>query len=264
MTRTPDEIEAFRAALVAANPVTVAQAASANETMADILANFAKLAPMPRAEYRAHIFETQIAARLRDFQFEERYRKLDPLSGADPRCRAQEDVLRGVKERFQNTGAIVALVGPRGTGKTSIASQLAQDRLWEDWERAISGQRGCPHRVTSYRKIAELLAKLKARYANYGSINGDQMEAYLDHICSVECLVIDEIHEAPEDSKHKDQLLTDLIDRRYSAKRDTLLISNQQKADFVKALNPSIVSRMTEHGAVIRCEWPSFRDKPAL
>lgn len=257
-------LEAFRAQLAAANPVSDIHGIDGEALKSEIAAAFANITPMSREKHREHVFATQIADRLRDFQFEERYRRIDQLAGQDPRCRLQEAALRTVKERFQNMGSIVALVGPRGTGKTSIAAQLAQDRLWEDWECAISGRRGAPCRVTSYRKISGLLTRLKPLYADFGSVHTERMQADLDHVCTVEVLVIDEIHEVPEDSKFKDRILTDIVDRRYAAKRDTLLISNQQKQEFLDALNPSVVSRLREHGTVIRCEWPSFREKPAL
>lgn len=236
-----------------------------DEFMAGIRELFGQMKPRTAEEMRAMHFETQIAPRLGDFGFETRYRQMDILSGRDPRCREQESVLARVESKFTNAGAIVALVGPRGTGKTSIAAQLAANRLWEDWRIALAGERkGVPCRITSYRKLGALVARLKAYYGDFGSVQSEQMHATLEHLCAVECLVIDELFEVPDDSKHKDRLLTDILDRRYAARRDTLLISNQTRDEFVSNLVPSIGSRLLEHGGVIRCEWQSFRDKPAL
>jgi DNA replication protein DnaC len=224
-----------------------------------------KMTPSSPAQIREYDFKNTIAPRLNDFGFDGRYQKLDLLSGPDPRCRMQESVLAGLRTMFRNRGAIVALVGPRGTGKTSIAAQLAAERLWQDWALACDASvRGNPCRVTLYRKLGELVARLKAYYGDFGTTQMERMTAMLDNLCSVECLIIDEVHEVPDDSKHKERLLTDIIDRRYAAKRDTLLISNQKKDEFCATLNASALSRLNEHGGIVRCEWASFRETPPL
>lgn len=220
--------------------------------------------PKTTAEMRAYHFAQQVAPRLKDFGFDVRYHKLDLLAGKDERCAQQRRVLRQVKDRFTNCGSIVALVGPRGTGKTSIAAEFAAERIWGDWEIATGIERKpVPCRVTSYRKASDLIARFKAYYGDFGTIQMDQLQASLDHLCSVDVLVIDEVHEVPEDSRHKDRLMTDLLDKRYSARKDTLLISNQKKPDFWQSTPESIKSRITEHGGIIECVWDSFRDKPA-
>jgi DNA replication protein DnaC len=262
---SPEQRAKFAAELREATGITDAKPIDGEALKAELQGMFAGMRPKTTDEMRAHHFRGVIAPRLKDFGFDERYHRLDLLKGGDARCRLQESVLASVKKLCVNTGAIVAMVGPRGTGKTSIAAQLAADRLWEDWQIALAGERkGVPCRVTSYRKLGTLVARLKAHYGDFGSIQADQMAASLEHLCSVECLVIDETHEVQDDSKHKDRLLTDILDRRYSARRDTVLISNQQKAEFMKGLSPSIVSRLIEHGGTIACEWQSFRDKPAI
>ena len=97
-----------------------------------------------------------------------------------------------------------------------------------------------------------------------GTIDGEKLEQYRTFLTKIlELLIIDEIHEVSEDSKHKDRILTDLLDTRYAAKRDTILISNQSAEEFARTTNPSILSRLNEHGGIISCDWQSFRDKPA-
>jgi DNA replication protein DnaC len=236
----------------------------ANELMDELTAAFAHLKPKTQEEMRAYHFTTTIAPRLKDFGFCERYQTMDLLNGADPRCALQRETLAKLNQTLTGCGAIVGMIGPRGTGKTTIAAQLAAERLWDDWKIALSPSRnGVPCRITSYRKAGDLVARFKAYYGDFGSTQIDYLSSLLEHFASVECLIIDELHEVPEESRHKDRFLTDLLDKRYAGRRDTILISNQKEADFWQSTSDSIKSRLVEHGGVIPCEWPSFREHPS-
>ncbi len=84
----------------------------------------------------------------------------------------------------------------------------------------------------------------------------------LENLCqNQEFLIIDEVHDCG-DMKFTNKVLTDLIDRRYSACRDTVLIANQTGADFAASIGDSILSRLNEHGAILECKWPSYRTQP--
>ncbi len=117
------------------------------------------------------------------------------------------------------------------------------------------------------------MSKFKALYADFGAINIDQLEDHRDFICGairtstgglvsggVDLLIIDELNEASEDSKFKDRILTDIVDRRYSRGLDTVLITNQKDSEFKATTNASILDRLNEHGDIIACEWESFRE----
>ena len=232
---------------------------------AELATALAKITPAAPEAVRAHTFATVIAPRLQAMGFEERYRVDGLIDGPDPRAAEQRSNLAKVVKRFAGVGAIVALVGPRGTGKTSIAAALAQARLWEDWAAvsAYPRQPGAFWRLTGYYKCTDLVARFKARYGDWGTTKTDELEAGRKFFIREDCVVIDEWHEAAEDSRHKDRILTDLLDARYSARRDTLIISNQTREAFQASLNDSLQSRLREHGSVIACEWEDFRRRPA-
>jgi DNA replication protein DnaC len=167
----------------------------------------------------------------------------------------QKKVFDQTKELLQRTGAIVALIGPRGLGKTTIASQLiierAQDETLEPWVRR-----------PPYRKAQEIVARFKSLYADYGNIDTERLIERFKNYAAFPLLIIDEFHEC-DDQRMKDRVMTDLLDRRYAARNDTVLISNQTAEQFVQTTNESTLSRLEEHGRIIKCNWQSFRRKAA-
>jgi len=207
---------------------------------------------------RGYEFKTRICPLLARYGFELRYQVDGLCDGEDSRCVLQKQTLAKLTNSLAGKGAIVALVGPRGTGKTYIASQLVIDRLW-----AEHGTARCSW--FHYTKLTTIVAKLKAFYGDFGTTDMARLEAYREFLThDLDLLIIDELHEVADDSRHKDRILSDILDARYAAKKDTLLISNQSASEFSKATSPSIISRLNEHGGIIPCEWESFREKPAL
>lgn len=214
----------------------------------------------PPEQFRAYVFKTEICERLKAYGFEPRFWVDGLLEKTEPKTREakQAFVLAKTLSYLRNQGAIVALSGDRGVGKTTIVAQLAIKRLWEDWHSARNGG-PVTHRITSYKKLTGIVGRLKALYADFGTIGIDALESYRDHLATLDLLIIDELNECADDSKHKDRILTDIIDRRYAANRDTILLTNQKAAEFEQTINPSVLSRLNEHGAIIPCDWQSFR-----
>ena len=140
-------------------------------------------------------------------------------------------------------GATCALIGDRGTGKTQIACWLAN-------ALAKHGYIGC----TFYFTATDLFGLMKSWYAlpcHEKSHNDRQ-------IFDVPLLVIDEMQERVE-SEHEDKMLTHVIDKRYGALLPTLMIANIRKDEMQGKLGASVVSRLSEGGTALICDWPSFR-----
>lgn len=139
------------------------------------------------------------------------------------------------------SGFLIALVGGRGTGKTQLAVELIR-KLSHDLRRS----RFCT--------AMQFLMEIKAGYRQDSASEKDIIATF----CRPALLVLDEMGKRAE-TEWESRLLFELINQRYNAMRDTLIISNQEAAELEAALGPSIVSRMRETGGFIECNWESYR-----
>lgn len=139
------------------------------------------------------------------------------------------------------SGCLIALVGSRGCGKTQLAVEAIR-------HCANKGKRG------RYCTATEFFMEVKATYGN----ESRSEKNVLDEFSRPLLLVIDEIGQRSE-SEWENRLLFELLNRRYNALKDTLLISNQGVEEFTKSMGPSLISRMVETGGLIECKWPSYR-----
>lgn len=158
------------------------------------------------------------------------------------------------------SGGIVVAYGKRGTGKTQIAYEIAK-----------SGKLPRPHlpmkewklahvpifRPAIYQKAMDIFMRLKN---GFGRPEQPSELEVVDQLVDAVFLVIDEAHVRGE-TKYEDDKLTHIIDKRYDAMRPTMLITNLEKKDFAAQLSPSILSRISEIGGGIECNWQSYRTK---
>jgi DNA replication protein DnaC len=72
-------------------------------------------------------------------------------------------------------------------------------------------------------------------------------------------LIIDEIQERGN-TEWEDRILTHIIDLRYGAMRPTILIGNLTVTGLNETLGTSIMSRLTENGAIMTITGPSHRN----
>jgi DNA replication protein DnaC len=215
--------------------------------------NLLRFKPMTDAEFRAYVKKETIFPTLGRWGFDKRFHIEQEMPDA------QRAVFLDVLSMCKGVGAIVALVGPRGLGKTTITAQIAIRQAWSNYQRSLNEPAPLPYAHVVYYKTAWLVSRYKPLYADYGSVETNSLQDGLDYLCrDQELLVIDELHDC-DDQKMKLRVLTDLVDRRYAALRDTILISNQTAEEFSETAGGSIISRLGEHGAIIECRWESFR-----
>lgn len=202
-------------------------------------------------QLRDYAWRTEIAEQLERNRIPLRYR-YEVKEWPEPK---QLEVAKDANKILNGNGAIVALVGPRGTGKTTLVVQIIIKRIWK-FSGLTIGSTFCPW--MPYRKLSDLLARYKPLYADFGSIGMDELESARRALVGAPLLIIDEVGDS-DDSKIRQRLLSDLLDRRYSALTDTLLISNQEPEAFAASVGQSVISRIHECGAIIPCSWPSYR-----
>lgn len=139
-------------------------------------------------------------------------------------------------------GFIIAIIGIRGNGKTQMSVEMMR-------------QMAIDRRTSRYCTAMEFFMQIKATYKKDSEQSENEI---VQEFSQVPLLIIDEIGQRSEND-WENRLLYEVINRRYNALRDTLIISNQEIADLEAALGPSIISRMRETGGIIECTWGSYR-----
>ena len=190
---------------------------------------------------------------LKRWGFESRFR----VEIAAWNCPGQEAAFGECRRLLQGVGAVVALVGVRGAGKTTIGAQLALEIARRNHLAAESAQPHTPA-TCSYAKLSALAASFKPLYSDFGTIDSERLASARASFCRLNLAVIDELHDCDE-MRVASRVLVDLIDRRYAGQLDTVLISNQTVQTFRASVDDSVISRITEHGVIIPCEWESWR-----
>lgn len=213
--------------------------------------------PRTNEELARHRWETVTCHDLAAVGLPERLRKRI-IDWNQPK---QEEAFRRVKGYLRGVGAVVALCGARGTGKSTLCAQIMRERVEARHAYAMADlvTRGPePAAAGRYEKLVRLGGLFKPLFAGFGSTNADSLAGRYEAWVRLELLVIDEVHDG-EAIVPAMTMLVDLVDRRYAERRDTILISNRDPEEFRDQMNPSIVSRIAEEGAIIRCDWPSWR-----
>lgn len=143
-------------------------------------------------------------------------------------------------------GSAVVLIGKRGTGKTQIAVEAARRRI------NIG-------RSALYILVMDVFMAIKGAYRAGNETAEDKI---LARFVAPSLLIIDEITQRGE-TDWENRMLTHILDHRYLAEKDTILIGNLKAEDLKANIGASVVSRLNETGGIIECNWQSFREAKA-
>ena len=151
------------------------------------------------------------------------------------------DTFNQLRQRLaEDPGCTIALLGPRGTGKTLLAAALIADTS----ATTLNSRR--------YYTAADLFDRLRDAMQS-----GRTAEAKRD-LCRLDLLVVDEAHERGG-SDYEDRSLVGIVDHRYAHRRSTILIANSTAEAFAAAVGSSLMDRIREQGEIVTCGWPNFR-----
>lgn len=140
-------------------------------------------------------------------------------------------------------GGIIALIGPRGTGKTRLAAEAMRNHSPD------SG---------TYTTAMGLLLRIRA---SFGKTSRETEGDIVREMATTRLLILDEVQERGN-TAWEDRLLTHILDKRYGAMVPTIVIANLTEAGLIECLGDSIISRLTETGGVISVDGPSHRNQP--
>lgn len=140
-------------------------------------------------------------------------------------------------------GGTMALIGPRGTGKTRMAAEVMRDICLN---------------TGSYTTAMGLFIRIRA---SFRASSRESEDAIVSELSRASLLVIDEVQERGNTS-WEDRILTHVIDRRYGSVLPTIIIANLTEPELQNCLGESIISRLEEGGGVLEFTGPSHRSGP--
>ena len=160
------------------------------------------------------------------------------LSASLDNWQAEDDRQRETLARIRAFAAApgdrwMAFLGLYGTGKTHLAVGCI---------RAAGG------RYTTARALVQRIMASTSRWEERDRYVGTRL------------LVVDELPAGPL-KDHEYEILYDIMDARYCAKRPCVLIANAMIDAFRATLRPALVDRFREVGTVEVFDWESWRGK---
>lgn len=143
--------------------------------------------------------------------------------------------------------SLVIIVGKRGSGKTQMATAYTRDvcgRQWRDGDFYMKP-------IVRYTTAMDALADIRKH-------QNDAFDVAMKRYTECPLLIIDEIQVRSETEWERD-ILTAIIDKRYGWIKPTLMIGNLNATELKACLGASIMDRAREGGAIVSCDWDSFR-----
>lgn len=176
---------------------------------------------------------------------------VEPITPAGARWLAEFET---AKQVVRDCGILV-LLGNRGTGKTRMAAEIARLGDWPVDSGEWNGHRIEFGKTALYRRAMDVFLELR----DAGKVGSKVSEK--DVLAKLEnpgLLVIDEFQERGG-SEWENRTMTNLLDKRYSAERPTIIIANIKREELKQNLSPSVLDRIRENGRGIVFDWESYR-----
>lgn len=174
-----------------------------------------------------------------------------------------ETKLRMVQQAVLHDGTTWLFIGPRGRGKTQLATEVARGVVEKKMPADVVHGERVP---AKFLRAAELFSLIRSTYhATSEQTEAGLLEEWAGKNAPA-LLVIDEMNYR-KGSDAEEVVLNTIVCKRHDDGRDTILIhgvdtprlSAAQLDEALQALNASIVSRMQEGGGVVKFDWDSFR-----
>jgi len=168
----------------------------------------------------------------------------------------------GLLERTGTDGFLAVLLGCPGVGKTQMAVEWLRFVLASTprLKNQDGSERNEPVWLAShvlYRKASTLFREIRETFNR----NDKCEQEVVKRLCTVRALVVDEI-DVRARTEFEQRMLRDILDERYGNLRETVIISNDRNRHlFLEHQHEYLVSRLSESGLFIECNWPSFREK---
>lgn len=107
--------------------------------------------------------------------------------------------------------------------------------------------------------VPDLMMKFRSTYGKNSALSE---ESFLNELCKVDLLVLDEIGIQHRNSENTDILINQIVDRRTSYKKPIGMLTNLEYGEMTQVLGIRVIDRMMmDNGLWINFNWESYRSK---
>ncbi|MES2262130.1 MAG: ATP-binding protein [Pseudomonadota bacterium] len=156
------------------------------------------------------------------------------------------DVARGFAVNFwtkhAKEGSFLVMGGVTGTGKSHLALAIAQAVM----------TRG----TAMYMDVVDLIRRVRGTWRNDSSMSEEEMFNLLGGV--IDLLIIDEVG-VQRGTDDEQNVVFDVINRRYRDNRPTILLTNLDGKAFIEFMGPRVMSRLSERAQYLRFQWDDWR-----
>lgn len=138
--------------------------------------------------------------------------------------------------------AVLAMTGKTGTGKTWLASEIA-----EAWVSRLS-------KSVRYITCKGMISEIQSSYGREGASEEGEILKFVQY----DLLILDEIDAKP-DKENANLLLTEIINRRYNENKPVVVITNQPIDKLAQFVGDRVNSRLHENAFFCNFDWSDFR-----